>query len=67
MRYVRYVARMVRGFVHSFSSGDPNVKIITFGRLRHRRVGNITTDIHKTWWRTRNGLICFRTETCGRQ
>jgi hypothetical protein len=37
-----------------------------FGRTRHRRVDNITTDLLETGWQTWIGLIWLRIETSGK-
>jgi len=44
MRYVGYVACIGKVIVHSFCSGNTKRKT-TFGRHRHRKVGNNKTDI----------------------
>ena len=54
MRYVGYVACMVKGFVESFCSGCPNGKT-PFRIPRHRRVDNIKKHIQEAWWRTTIG------------
>ena len=63
--YVGYVARMGKGVVHSFCSGNPN-SMTQFGRPRHWRVDNIKIDIQETGLREWIRLIWLRTGTWGK-